>query len=247
LPGSFHAALERSLLDLGLNLSPRQRSAIETHIRLLLAWNRHINLTAISEPAALAIDHVADSLSAVPVLRGEGVREVMDLGTGGGFPGLPIAAALPAARAILVESIAKKARFLRVVLESAGLSGTVDVAGERAEQLGRREEHRERWPAVTARAVGSLVDIVEIGLPLVALGGLLIAWKRSPIDAELEEALAMIGRLGGDPPRIVAAGLPSRPHNVLVVVAKRRPTPDGYPRDPAVRRRRPGPHGPRLR
>jgi 16S rRNA (guanine527-N7)-methyltransferase len=241
VPRPFDEALERALVDLGLTLPHPVRATIETHVRLLLAWNRRLNLTAITDPADLAIDHVADSLAALPLLRSAGLRAILDVGSGSGFPGLTIAAALPAERAVLVDSIAKKTRFLRVVVEAVGLAGIVDVVTERAEILARQPEHRERWSAVTARAVGSLAEVAEIGLPLVAVGGLLIAWKRQPIDVELPAARAIVRDLGGDLPEIATAGLSDRPRNVLVVIEKMRRTPDDYPRGPAVRRRRPGP------
>src|SRR5262249_44493498 len=112
-----------------------------------------INLTAIREPSEVATAHVLDSLVAVPVLRGTGTHELLDLGSGGGYPGIPLAAALPADGALLVDSIAKKIGFLRTVVEATGLGGTVGVEASRAEALARDARHREAWPAVTARAV----------------------------------------------------------------------------------------------
>ena len=238
LPDAFHDALDHALNAVGLTLRPDARAAIEAHVRLLVAWNMHLNLTAIRDPAAIAIDHVVDSLAAIPLLHAVGAAELLDLGSGGGFPGLPIAVALPADRAVLVDSIAKKARFLRAAVRAMGLSETVDVATDRAEVLAGRAEHRERWPVVTARAVGTLADVAEVGLPLVATGGILVAWKRRPLDAELDAGSELIAALGGERPRIVDVGLPGRPDNVLVVVEKSRRTPSDYPREPAVRRRR---------
>ncbi|MBA3236282.1 MAG: class I SAM-dependent methyltransferase, partial [Chloroflexi bacterium] len=112
LPSSFGNALDQGLADLDLTLSSTAREAIEAHARLLLAWTTAINLTAIRDPASVALAHVVDSLSGVAVLRRRGVDRYIDLGSGGGYPGLPIAAALPAARALLLEPIGKKAAFL---------------------------------------------------------------------------------------------------------------------------------------
>ena len=237
LPDAFHDALDRAIPPMAMTLEPAARTAIEAHVRLLIAWNSRLNLTAIRDPVAIAIDHVADSLSAIPLLRESSVRQVLDLGSGGGFPGLPIAAVLPAGRALLVDSIAKKARFLAAAVKAAGLAGTTGVATARAEDLARGEQ-RERWPAVVARAVGSVADVAEIGLSLTAVGGILVIWKRRPIEAELAEAADLVEALGGGPSRLLASNVPERPDNVLVVVAKVRRTPPDYPRDPALRRRR---------
>ncbi|HYX12605.1 MAG TPA: RsmG family class I SAM-dependent methyltransferase, partial [Candidatus Acidoferrum sp.] len=112
LPAEFDGRLSAGLDALAIDLPPDARSKLVDHVRLLLAWNESINLTAIRDPVAAATAHVVDSLSAVPLLRREGVRAFLDLGSGGGFPGIPLAVALPADRAVLVESIGKKARFL---------------------------------------------------------------------------------------------------------------------------------------
>jgi 16S rRNA (guanine527-N7)-methyltransferase len=102
LPPAFHAALDAGLTALDLSLTPTARAAIDGHARLLLAWTTAINLTGIRDPAAVATAHVIDSLTAVQLLRDRGVDRVLDLGSGGGYPGLPMAVALPAARALLV-------------------------------------------------------------------------------------------------------------------------------------------------
>ena len=112
-----------------------QRSAIDGHVRLLLAWNQSINLTAIRDPEAVAIGHVVDSLTALPVMRERGLRRFVDLGSGGGFPGLPVAAALEADAALLVDSVAKKVRFLDAAAAAVGMAGTVATFTGRAEHL----------------------------------------------------------------------------------------------------------------
>ena len=106
------------------------------------------------------------------------MRRFLDLGSGGGYPGLPLALALPAERALLVDSIAKKAAFLEVAVAAAGVAGRVEIAAARAESLAADRRHRERWPAVTVRAVASLAELVELAFPLLAPGGVLVAWKR---------------------------------------------------------------------
>ena len=237
-PGAVHA-LDEGLAALDLTLTPVTRRAIEGHARLLLAWTSSINLTAIRDPQAVATAHIVDSLTAVEVLAAHGIGRFLDLGSGGGYPGLPLAAALPAERALLVEPIAKKARFLETVIASTGLTGTVEAAAIRAEALAADPRHRNQWPAVTARAVAPLADLVELAFPLLAPGGILIAWKRGDIADEVAAAQRAMHALGGgslEGEPVFVAGLDG---HVLVVVTRRGRVPDAYPRDPSVRRRRP--------
>ncbi len=180
----------------------------------------------------------------MPVLQARRVGRVridsfLDLGSGGGYPGIPLAASLPVERALLVDSIGKKAAFLAAAVRATGLGPRVAVAGERAEDLARDPRHRERWTAVTARAVGALDDLVELAFPLLVPGGILVAWKRGSIDAEVAAARRAMTELGNgriETIPVVARGLDQ---HRLVVVTKRNRTADGYPRDPATRRRRP--------
>src|SRR5512140_1456120 len=128
LPPAYDAALRGGLGALGVALDPDARGAIDGHARLLLAWTEAINLTAIREPAAVALRHVIDSLTAVPVLRERAIDRFVDIGSGGGYPGLPLAAALPATRALLAEPIGKKAGFLNTVIAATGLEGVAEAA-----------------------------------------------------------------------------------------------------------------------
>ena len=265
-PG-YADTLAEGLRSLDLVLSPGASAAIDAQARLLVAWNQHINLTAIRTPDGIARLHILDSLTAVRLIRERAgpAPSIIDLGSGGGYPGLPLAVALPAGRLTLVDSVAKKTRFLEVVAAAAreALAGdaitnlpdgqpdpvAIEVIAARAEQLAA-DDHRESWDVVTVRAVGSLVEVVELGLPLLRRGGLLVCWKRETgsaeadtpgaggLDREMREARTLGTELGGDPPEVVpveAAGLPG---HRLVLVHKAHPTPRRFPRVPAERRRR---------
>jgi 16S rRNA (guanine527-N7)-methyltransferase len=250
--------LDAGLEALGLRLSEIARSAIDGHVRLLLAWNEAINLSGIRDPSDVAVRHVLDSLVAERVLRRRGIDRYVDLGSGGGFPGLTVAAALPADGTILVESIAKKARFLDTAIAAVGLSASVRVRAARAETIARDAGHRGRWPAVTARAVASLADLVELALPLLRPGGVLVAWKRGALGevtglaAELaaaEHALSAIGdgTITVEPSvgslvtdRTARAAVEQiADHRLVVVERGRRPIAASWPRDPAARKRTP--------
>lgn len=236
LPAGYRDVLDRGLASSGIALSADARAAIDGHLRLLLAWTEAVNLTAIRDPVAAATLHVLDSLAAIPLLRTLGVDRLLDLGAGGGYPGIPLAAALPAS-ALLVESIRKKATFLRTAVEATRLADRVSVAAERAETLARDPAHRERWPAVVARAVAAFPELAELALPLVETGGLVVAWKRAPIDDELAGARHVIDDLGGARADVVPVDVPGLEDHRLVVIRKARATPQRYPRPPGERRR----------
>ena len=226
-----------ALASLGSPVTPEALAAIDGHVRLLLAWTEAINLTAIREPAEVAVRHVLDSLAALPVLRDRGIRRLLDIGSGGGFPGFPLAAALDADRALLVDSVGKKVRFLQTVIAATGLEQSVGAEQARAEHLAHDGRDRGTWPAVTARAVASLADLVEVGLPLVAPGGVLVAWKGPSLDTELAAARPVLRALAAGRVEIVNVGLPGLGDHRLVVVERGGPIDPRYPRDPAERRR----------
>ena len=240
LPAAYDVALRRGLDDLGIELPDGARRAIDGHIRLLLAWTSAINLTAIREPSAVATGHVVDSLTALASLRAHGIDRLLDLGSGGGFPGLPLAAAEPTLEVTLVEPVVKKARFLEAAVEATGLDERVGVVAARAEDLARDPDPRGRWPAVTARAVATTADLIELAFPLLGPGGSLIAWKRGDLTAELAAAQRAIEALGGGSIEVVDVRVEGlRDHRLVVATrASAGRVPDGYPRDPAVRRRR---------
>lgn len=262
LDDAYGLTLEAGLAEIPLELSGAIRAALDAQVRLLLAWNASINLTALRSPELIARGHLLDSLIAVPVLRRLVARDggaaglprpsILDLGSGAGYPGLPLALALPARRAALVDSIAKKADFLQVAaraavdaLRAAGAEPPDVVAlAERAEDLADEPEQREGWDLVVARAVGSVAEVAELGLPLTRLRGHVVAWKRDGGDGALQRETAQASRIveatGGGPPRIVrlpAAARLGLAGHCLVIIEKRRSTPDRYPRSAGERRR----------
>ena len=239
LPAAYADALEEGLRALELDLPADARTILDGHVRLLLAWTTAINLTAIREPAAVARLHVLDSLAAAPALRSRGIGRLLDLGSGGGFPGIPLAAALGSDRTLLVDSVGKKVRFLETVIRATGLERRVAAEAQRSEAIARDPRDREAWPAVTARAVTSLAELVELALPLVAPGGVLVAWKRYPVDEELDAAAGALRALRAGRPEIQRVRVPGLEDHRLVVVPRDGPIDVRYPREPSERRRRP--------
>ena len=146
---------------------------------------------------------------------------------------------LPAARALLIEPVAKKSNFLAVAATATGLADVVEAAPVRAEALAADPRHRGRWPAVTVRAVAGLADLVELAFPLLAPGGCLVAWKRGDLGAELAAAERAIDALGGGSLVVRTVDIPGLDGHRLVVATPRGRVPAAYPRDPAARKRRP--------
>jgi 16S rRNA (guanine527-N7)-methyltransferase len=244
LPSAYAAILSAGLAAAlrgadSVGLSEAQAEAIGDHVRLLLAWNDAINLSGIRDAETIAREHVLDSLTAVALLRRAGIDEFVDIGSGAGYPGLPLAVVLPARRALLVESIAKKARFLTAAVDALRIGDRVGVLATRAENVAADPDQRGRWGAVVVRAVADLTDLAELSLPLLAPGGLLVAWKRQPFDEELGRADRAVRRLGGRLVGVEPVTVPGLEDHVLAVVEKVAETPPEYPRDPAARRRQP--------
>jgi 16S rRNA (guanine527-N7)-methyltransferase len=231
--------LERLLVDHPIDLPPGFADAAERFVALLLTANRRINLTRVTEPAAVARLHLLDSLSAVPLIDGlERAGRSVDLGSGGGVPGLVLALARPEQQWLLVDSVRKKTDVLRDFVSALGI-GNVDVVAERAEVLGHDRGHRASHDLVAARACATLPVLVEYALPLLATGGALVAWKGPIASDELRAGERSAAALGGSMPRVLPSGYDELGEHRFVVIAKDRPTPDRYPRRPGEPGRHP--------
>jgi 16S rRNA (guanine527-N7)-methyltransferase len=237
------ATLERMLgdaPDIAAGLPTGFLDAAQRFVALLLEANRGLNLTRITLPDDVARLHLLDALAALPLMDGWAPDQAIDLGSGGGIPAIPLALARPEIRWTLVESVGKKAAVLRDFAEALGMRNVV-VLPERAEALGQDSRHRARYAVATARACASLPILVELALPLVRIGGRLLAWK-GPLaegDDEARRGRAAIGKLGGGRLRIVETGLPLLGGHHFVIVLKPRPTPARFPRRPGEPGRRP--------
>jgi 16S rRNA (guanine527-N7)-methyltransferase len=226
---------------LGLPLRPEQLAAFARYRDELLAWNRRVNLTSINEPAEVETRHFLDSLTcAAALLARWGAALPMlplrciDVGSGGGFPGVPLKLALPRLRVTLLEATGKKAEFLDHLIAALALSG-VDAVAERAETLGHAPEHRESYDAVFARALAPLPALLELTLPFLRVGGLLVAQRRGDLADEIAAAAFACETLGGAPPTVVPVTVPPLDDGrALVVVEKAAATPSAYPRRPGV-------------
>ena len=228
-------ALERVLAPDRLALPPGFADAAETYVRLLLEANARMNLTRVIEPAAVARLHLLDSLAALPWLPTSGAG--LDLGSGGGVPGIVLALARPDLRWTLVDSVRKKAEALRGFAVALGLPN-VEVLAERAEILGRGAS-RESFNLVTARACAALPVLAEYALPLLRVGGTLLAWKGAISSEELTAGAGAARLLGGAAPVVHATGFDLLGDHRFVLIEKRRPTAARWPRRPGEPTRRP--------
>ena len=204
--------------------------------------NRRANLTSIVDPGSVEIRHYLDSLSAaVPLLdrlRNREALRLVDVGSGGGMPGLPLKIAFPSLRVTLVESVGKKADFLRETIAELRLTD-VEVLAQRAETAGRLPEHRDAYDWATGRALGSLPVVVELCAPFLAPGGLLVAQRSGRLEADLLRAAPAFKALrlwSRTPIELQIAELPG---HGLIVGEKYAPTPEPYPRRPGLPRKRP--------
>ncbi len=215
-------------------------AAAERYVGLLLDANARLNLTRVTEPDAIARRHLLDALSALPLLDARAPSSALDLGSGGGVPGIVLALARPGIAWTLVDSVGKKCDALRAFADALGI-GSMAVIAERAEVLGRNPVHREQNDVVTARACASLPTLLEYALPLVAIGGTLIAWKGplTATDDEVVRGTRAAAMLGGSTPAIVETGIPSLGDHRLMTIAKELATPARYPRRPGEPARRP--------
>jgi len=224
---------------LGAPLSPAQIAQFAAYEALLLMWNERMALTAIREPRQMRIRHFLDALSCTAATGPLDGRSLIDIGSGAGFPGLPLKILYPDLRLTLVDSVAKKARFLETVATELGLDDVVVIA-DRAETLGQTAGHRESYDWAVARAVAELRVLAELLLPLCRVGGHMLAQKGDSAAAELAAAGPAIAAVGGGAARLISVHLPeTEGTHYLVVIDKAHPTAARYPRRAGVPSKKP--------
>jgi len=222
-----------------VHLTGRQVIALTTYERELLEWNQKFNLTAIRDEKGVRTKHFLDSFSCVLAWKASPPTNLIDVGTGAGFPGIPLKIIYPNTKVTLVESVGKKAMFCQHIVSLLGLEG-VNVIRGRAEDLGQMREHREGYDWGVARAVANLRVLSEYLLPLVQVGGRMLAQKGESGPAEVHSAENAIRLLGGEVRQLVTVTLPGVvEERHLVLVDKVAATPPGYPRKPGIPAKKP--------
>lgn len=231
--------LQEGAANLGITLSDAHLHKFDVYYRELMQWNEKFNLTAIINREAVHVKHFLDSLTLTEELRHGSDKSVIDIGSGGGLPGIPLAIILPECSITLLEATGKKAVFLRHIIETLGLEN-VHVVHGRAEEYAHIPDYREQFGFVLARAVAPLNVLVELLLPFCAVGGSCIAPKKGNIEGEIAAALSAIERLGGTIRTINPVSISDEENDrSLVIIEKIRTTPDIYPRRPGIPSKRP--------
>jgi 16S rRNA (guanine527-N7)-methyltransferase len=234
----FQQALLAGAADLGIRITDQELDLFAHHYSLLLQRRTH-GLTTITDPVHAAIKHFLDSLTPLLLRDIQPGERVADIGSGSGFPGIPLAIVRPHASYTLVESNQRRAAFLREAAAALGCSD-VTVIADRAETLGRDPQHRERYDLVVARALAPLPVLLEYCLPLLRIGGDCLALKGPAGERDLAHSHRALTTLGG---HLAATRNLSLPNGMgdrfLVMVRKVSPTPVRYPRRPGIAAKRP--------
>ncbi len=235
--------LIQGLSELGLELSSTQTKQFELYYQELLEWNTRINLTSITDYEEVQIKHFFDSITVTLALAKQEMDKpdlsIIDIGTGAGFPGLPLKILLDQSRLVLLDSIAKKAAFLRHISQKLKLTN-VEVVTGRAEEIARLPSYRQQFDLVVSRAVASLSTVVELALPFCQIGGKFVAQKKGEISREIDRAGKAINVLGGKLNQVRSIEFEElSDERCLVIIDKICPTPEEYPRRPGMPKRRP--------
>ena len=236
VPGFVRGDLHR----LGVELDDTVLVKMARFVDLLLETNRKFNLTAVRDRDQAWRRHIIDSLTLLPFLaQMPAGSRMIDVGTGGGLPGIPLALARDDLRVTLLEATGKKAKFCDQCIGQLGLE-PVNTIHDRAETLGRDAEHRQRYDAAVCRAIGGMSTLLEYTMPLVRVGGVVLAMKGPRVEGELDGAGDALDVLGNGQVQVYDAYPPQFDrHTVVVIVTKQSATGDAYPRLPGVPRREP--------
>lgn len=231
--------LKWAMDTLGCDSSAETLSRFERYMQLILEWNEKVNLTAITERDEFVKKHFIDSLCCIPHEEYKEAETVIDVGTGAGFPGMPLAIVSPDKKFLLIDSLNKRIKILNEIIDELGLKNVEAVHG-RAEELARNKLYREQFDICVSRAVSRLSVLSEYCLPFVKKGGWLAAYKGPDADREIEDAHSALGKLGGKViemknTEMTQFGISHR----IVYIQKTMNTPKVYPRKAGTPEKKP--------
>ena len=233
------AVLRRGMLDIGLCPSERQIEQFSMYYDILIRWNEKINLTAITEPEEVIRKHFLDSLMICGITGADIAGRAADIGTGAGFPGIPVAIMYPELDMLLVDSLGKRVTFLNECISLTGLEN-VKAIKARAEEIGKDPLYREQFDIVLSRAVAALPVLCEYCVPLVNTGGYFAAYKSQKAEEEIELAANAIQILGGSLETIEKRSLGENgEERTILIIRKEKSTPSAYPRKAGIPSKRP--------
>ena len=222
--------LEQGCQQIGISLNEEQKQQFIAFYEYLVEKNKVMNLTGITEFQEVLVKHFLDSLACVKAADMNEVKTVMDIGTGAGFPGVPLKIAFPHLEACLLDSLKKRVNFLEETFELLKLENITAIHG-RAEEFAKNKAYREKYDLCVSRAVSNLATLSEYCLPYVKVGGKFISYKSGTVKEEVEQAEKAVSILGGKIQDVVYFNLPdSEIQRSLVVIKKIKSTPGKYPR-----------------
>lgn len=228
----FKKILTDKLEKINIQIAENQVKQFYNYMNLLVDWNEKMNLTAITEPEEIILKHFVDSLTISKYIEDKSI--IADIGTGAGFPGLPIKILKPETEVFLIDSLNKRINFLNEVINKNNLNGITAIHA-RAEEIGHNKDFREKSDVVVSRAVAKLNVLAEYMLPLVKIGGKCICLKGPNIDEEIEEAKKAIETLGGEIEKVEKISLPDSDNKRTIIIIKSvKQTPNKYPRKPGT-------------
>lgn len=221
----------RNMLDeLNIDVTDQMIAQFDKYYELLVEWNKVMNLTGITDYDEVNSKHFVDSLSIVKAVNMSQINSVIDIGTGAGFPGIPIKIAFPDIKVTLLDSLNKRIKFLNTVIDELKLKNITAVHG-RAEDFARQIEYREQYDLCVSRAVANLATLSEYCLPYTKVGGYFIPYKSGEIDKELLESRNAVKILGGNIQNVIKFELPETEiKRSLLVIEKEKQTGKKYPR-----------------
>ena len=226
----FEEILTTRAAEAGIVLTAAQTAQFAVYNEMLIDWNTRMNLTALTAPADVAVKHIIDSLTAYDAALFDGAATLIDVGTGAGLPGIPLAVYAPHIRVTLMDALQKRVRFLMEVTAAMGLTNARCIHA-RAEEAARTAEHRAAYDIAVSRAVARMPVLLEYALPLVRVGGTFLALKGRAYAAEAAEGAGAARRLGGGAVAARPMHLPGLDDvRAILSVRKEKPTPKEYPR-----------------
>ena len=228
----FKKILERYLEKLEIKLDEKQMTQFYEYMKLLIEWNEKINLTAITEPEEIILKHFVDSLTIAKYIKKD--AQLVDVGTGAGFPGIPLKIYRKDIKITLMDSLNKRINFLKEVIEKLGLK-EIKTVHSRAEEFGKNKNYREKFDISTSRAVANMSTLAEYLIPCLKESGIAIAMKGPDVEEELEKSKNAIQTLGGEISNIENFNLPdSDIKRNVILIKKIKKTPAKFPRKPGT-------------
>lgn len=225
---------EQQLEQINVRLNDKQKEQFHRYYELLVEWNKVMNLTGITEYDEVNEKHFVDSLAIAKVVDMEKIDTVMDIGTGAGFPGLPLKIAYPHLKVVLLDSLQKRVKFLNTVIGELGLDDIETLHG-RAEDFAKKTEYREQFDLCVSRAVANLSTLCEYCIPYIRVGGIFISYKSGTVDEEVDNSKKAIKVLGGKLDEVVKFQLPDTEiSRAFVKIKKVEETKKKYPRKAGI-------------